>query len=345
MYNERQRIQWVDIAKGITILLVVIAHTSYNGNIARVIINMICSFHMPFFFIMSGLTANFPSSIDMFMKKTKKLFLSLIIPTFIAYFSREIINVFINKTCISIDYFFSQLYTLLFFYADKTYYQNYPTYALGFIWFLPVLFLCRTLINYLSLVVKKEHLPLIVCLFSILGYTLSAQQHQYIFAFDIILTVLPFLLLGYYLKTINFSKRPYKYTLLCFFIWCFCFFIQNSPTPNARFLNIIFRDYPLYPFCFFTAAIGTIFMCYFSYLLSKICISKFFALIGKNSIIFLLVHYFDFLLGSIWKSFSNQYVCLIVRLAFDIVICLLLLFTIFVLKNLKKVFKKEEEIL
>ena len=48
------RIQWVDIAKGITIILMIIGHTG----IPRSISNWIFSFHMPLFFIMSGLTTN-----------------------------------------------------------------------------------------------------------------------------------------------------------------------------------------------------------------------------------------------------------------------------------------------
>jgi fucose 4-O-acetylase-like acetyltransferase len=50
----RNRIKWVDAAKGIGIFLVVLGHlTSVNGLTATVI----WAFHMPLFFFLSGLTA------------------------------------------------------------------------------------------------------------------------------------------------------------------------------------------------------------------------------------------------------------------------------------------------
>lgn len=51
---KNQRLQWLDIAKGITIILMVLGHTS----IPKVASNFIWAFHMPLFFIASGLTTN-----------------------------------------------------------------------------------------------------------------------------------------------------------------------------------------------------------------------------------------------------------------------------------------------
>ncbi len=46
------RIYWIDCAKGITILLVIIGHSIYNPMVR----GPIFSFHMPLFFILSGMT-------------------------------------------------------------------------------------------------------------------------------------------------------------------------------------------------------------------------------------------------------------------------------------------------
>ena len=48
------RIKWIDLAKGITIILMVIGHTGASP----VITNWIYSFHMPLFFILSGYTTD-----------------------------------------------------------------------------------------------------------------------------------------------------------------------------------------------------------------------------------------------------------------------------------------------
>jgi len=49
----RQRIQWIDITKGIAILAVVVGHTlgPYNGQFLG---SLIFAFHMPIFFMLSG---------------------------------------------------------------------------------------------------------------------------------------------------------------------------------------------------------------------------------------------------------------------------------------------------
>lgn len=48
---DRQRIDWIDFAKGITILLVIIGH-----NVSGPLRGAIFSFHMPLFFILSCVT-------------------------------------------------------------------------------------------------------------------------------------------------------------------------------------------------------------------------------------------------------------------------------------------------
>lgn len=45
-----KRLDWVDIAKGIAIVLMILGHSSLPNTIQ----NWIYSFHMPFFFFISG---------------------------------------------------------------------------------------------------------------------------------------------------------------------------------------------------------------------------------------------------------------------------------------------------
>lgn len=49
----KQRFDWLDIAKGIAILLVIAGHTVNNPSLTR---QVIFSFHMPLFFILAGYT-------------------------------------------------------------------------------------------------------------------------------------------------------------------------------------------------------------------------------------------------------------------------------------------------
>ena len=336
MNGIKNRIKWVDIAKGFVIFSVVAGHTISYGNTGPVIQNIIHSFHMPFFFIMSGYTAKLPDSIEEFKIKTKKLFYSLIIPMLAAFIFRAIWYTIVECPEINMDFFFNKLYTLLFLFSDNAKYQTYSISAIGFTWFFPVLFLCRTLFNYLHLILDKKIFPFVICILSVLGYALSIQQHLFLFAFDIVLAVLPFLLCGYYLKTYNFSKKPCLYTLYTLLLWSACFFIQNSPSPEAAKLNIIYRSYPMYPFCFITAIMGTLFVCYISVLFSHIYISNFIAFIGKHSIVFLIVHYFDYIWQPLWKAPHDQYIRFFSRALLDLVVFLAVLAIISIIKKAKR---------
>lgn len=69
----KQRLKWLDIAKGIGILLMVIGHTS----IPTALSNFIWAFHMPLFFISSGWTTNWHNSSfqEFCIKKARTLLL------------------------------------------------------------------------------------------------------------------------------------------------------------------------------------------------------------------------------------------------------------------------------
>ena len=59
------RIAWIDVAKGIGILLIVFGHTMQSGFVRQVIF----SFHVPFFFFLSGVTYKREASFYTFIRK------------------------------------------------------------------------------------------------------------------------------------------------------------------------------------------------------------------------------------------------------------------------------------
>ena len=78
------RIKWLDIVKGIGIVLVVLGHCCTNN--LNIVTNYICSFHMPLFFLASGITFKRSSFDDQIRKRFYSLALPLIIYTVINYF-------------------------------------------------------------------------------------------------------------------------------------------------------------------------------------------------------------------------------------------------------------------
>lgn len=70
--QKKKRIDWVDCAKGITILLVIIGHTVSTdaSNMTRA---GIFSFHMTLFFILSCVTGKLSENNDEFVRKAEKI--------------------------------------------------------------------------------------------------------------------------------------------------------------------------------------------------------------------------------------------------------------------------------
>lgn len=82
--EQNARTGWIDIAKGIGILLVVFGHAEVGGT------KLIYSFHMPFFFIISGILYKESKAIVLY---AKKIVTRYIIPYFVLCFINLLITV------------------------------------------------------------------------------------------------------------------------------------------------------------------------------------------------------------------------------------------------------------
>ena len=85
------RIKWIDVAKGLGLVLVVIGHFCYGGKLS-IVNKAIYSFHMPMFFMLSGLTSTMGTKRgfgETVRKKAKRLllpsvlFVAMTIPVYV----------------------------------------------------------------------------------------------------------------------------------------------------------------------------------------------------------------------------------------------------------------------
>lgn len=83
--TNKFRLKWLDIAKGIAIILMVIGHTSIPSTLSR----FIFAFHMPLFFIASGWTTNWAKL--NFVGFVRRKFTSIMIP--FIYYSAIVLSV------------------------------------------------------------------------------------------------------------------------------------------------------------------------------------------------------------------------------------------------------------
>lgn len=155
----KNRVEYIDNTKGLLIFLVVFGHCIKGESFPK---NIIYSFHMPAFFIVSGILLNYSSAVRkdfgrFLLSRIRQLVIPYIIFEFLGYivqcFTRgfyENINGFIFRTATfqvhtDVDWFFIALFLgeILFYFVQKNKYISIITAVLSFIlaYFVPVRFL------------------------------------------------------------------------------------------------------------------------------------------------------------------------------------------------------------
>lgn len=271
----KQRIEWIDLAKGISIILVVYGHCGLNG--VPFIGKWFCAFRMPFFFFVSGLLFNV----------TKY-------PTLYSFIKRR------WKTLYRPYFIFSTILLLLFAIDNPQGFQSYLYDVTTFgwrgiaLWFIPVL--SATEILYFFIAHYLPRLLLRFCLLigcAIVGYTAYLLELPNNYNLWFALTGVFFYgsgnLIGKYLNTLS-ARNLYIIiaAIVLFMLLSFCFVFNGSPEFGVNNLQTLWT----YP----AAIFGTLFMCTVAILISKSNIRpikwvkqlvKFF---GKNSYIVLAFH-------------------------------------------------------
>ena len=147
---SKDRIIWLDIAKGIAIILMVIGHSSIPQSLS----NFIWSFHMPLFFIASGWCTNWDNDgFGVFtLRKTKLLLIPFVIYSCIVLITKQLMgggnipDVLING------------------------WQGTP------LWFIPVLFMALVLSKTITSVNNKNIQSLLWVACAVFGTVLSYEK-------------------------------------------------------------------------------------------------------------------------------------------------------------------------
>ena len=205
-----ERVKWVDYAKGIGILLVIIGHTVSNP----VIRGAIFSFHMPLFFILSGYTTKRAKSKEDLKNRLVRTFHQLIIPAYVLW----IIRLPFFYASGRLDYSVFQLFLCTFF-ANGSSFDLHGTEVpmFGMMWFLVTLFIVRNAYGVLDYYLSGKNMTIISSLISLCG--MITGHFVYLpFDFDIAMTSMMFFHIGSVFKNkkIGFSFRKLISSLL---IW------------------------------------------------------------------------------------------------------------------------------
>lgn len=270
MKTKVERLNWVDFAKGIGILLVLLGHSYF---IPRKILCYIYSFHMPLFIFLSGFLFKYESNLQVFLdKKIKKTIIPYILFFVLLLISLEVKNFLIfNKNITA-----GTALNILFLKPGFVY----------SIWFLISLLFIEIAFDFILKVTGKEKKYIIIItsliiLFSCIYFTFINKvlflQFQYIFS------LLPFFSLGYLVKeseyTNFFAKNRFilfnVFLSICLFFIKITYFTDYTSITSNAYGNIVL---------FYLLAITSIF--YIIGICQKLKYNKFINYIGKNSLVY-----------------------------------------------------------
>ena len=311
---NNQRIEYLDVARGIGMLLVIAGHTI--GGLGR---DIIFSFHMPLFFILSGITFRIPQNLKEYITMTKKNVLSLLAPTLCVFFVNIISSIVKGGMDSNIYFWKSKVLSLIWGAGTDLTIGNRIIPALGITWFLIVLFWTKEIFGAFSIMIsQKSFLWLSFVLFTVGG--ICGKYFYLPLSFDISLCALPMILLGAYLIS---DREPSLFYIVGGLIWLLCFVLYRLF--GFASMDMADRNYPLFPVSFIGACGASICFIYVCYLTNRIRIfSRCFGFIGRNSLLLLIAHAIDFYLPNIWQITEHSYLNVLVRVLEDFVLFLAL---------------------
>lgn len=326
---KKNRILWIDFAKGIAIILVIIGHTVKNESI----LFAIYTFHMPLFFALSVMTYRLSASAQDLLGNIKRSFRHLIIPCIGLWLLHDILFLLAYHSGMDSIALWVRNRFLSFFFSSSLPIQlkGITVPSFGVLWFLIALFFGRTLFDvaYLYLGSVTLYLDSIIAIFCAMGVLLG-KHVAFPFSLDYALAIQPFFLFG-----IRYNKRkntPFSVKRLMIGIsgcWplgaCITFCCPGDS------LDIAYRQYPLFPICILMS-------CFALLAVSEICkwivmssetycryIVKSISFIGEHSFVLFGVHHMDGMWKKIYLYFDNNLVRIIIRLGIDIGVMLLLI--------------------
>lgn len=278
------RLDYLDLSKGLAIILVVLGHI-YQDNYIR---TWLYSFHIPLFFIISGMLLNYKNiTNNNFLSILKTKIKSIMIP----YFCFEVLNIiiwFINNKEFTISALrWNVIDTILL-------------YAHGTTWFLPCLFIAEIIFVTIRKTIKNDYFTIITCvLITMLPFILNLGEGITLIVFRSCIA-LGFIGIGYFIypiqKNINLSKIKISIIFCINIILC----ILNG---RVDLYKITFNNVGLYFLCAFLGSISILMI------FKNIKFNKSLSYFGKNSLIIMCVHNnLILILQSVFKFSYDGYI-------------------------------------
>lgn len=313
----RRDVIWIDVLKGMGILLVVLGHSiKPDGLMATAIF----SFHMPLFFFISGYLFNVSKYLDNEYKLITHSFQRLIVPYFLVGVISYLWGVVFFHWTNPIPILES------FIYSTGNIISQFPALGpIGPLWFLTCLFCARILFYTICKLTKTWDIAY-QCALIIFVTGIGIVVGQYIrlpWSFDIALAMQVVMFVGYYFHKYNIIERMnWRWIIPFILIWVYDIHMGGISINNRQYYN--------YFLSISGAVIGTLIWALISIYSfhNDTVIRRFLSYCGRGSLIILAFHtmdtgffHFDFLLPGVYGWISVSAVVLFAaRVIFSLLI-------------------------
>ena len=316
-----KRIHYLDYAKGIAIILVVLGHIFSGGNIKT----YIYSFHMPLFFIISGYLFNY-SNVKSFKEFINKKIKAYLIP----YVTFSIINI--------LGYYLLSGLSLIVLRNNLL--ETIIFCGIGALWFLPILFIAETIFMFCKFNNKKIIYSVLIFIgVSVISLSIWALTRSFI-ALILIRSMISliFIIIGYSLCNVikNLNLKWYQIAIITILNIALAVINGYVDLWGIQFNNII-----LY---FINSILGSLNIIS----ISKKINSKLLSFWGRNTLIIMATHQLILTMFSKINivnelSFTTKLILVLV-IEYPIIV-LINNYTPFLLGKFKKKYKLSKEII
>lgn len=285
-YSNKQRIDFIDLAKGFCILLVVFRHVSASMHVEIPCEDALTIFRIPLYFFLSGLFfKEYNGFFNFVLRKTNKLLIPFTF--FFLMTSIILLNIQIAMNVPYVNYYkengFIGINSFMTLYNERFY--NMP------IWFLLCLFYVNILFYILFIITKHiKHKIYVLCsvsfILGLLGFVLGHKGINIPLYIDTAFTCIPFFCCGYVFRKYTNILYPNKYDryiplyLLLSAVYVLLFCCKLDYYNNMMMEASFFSTYTC-------GIVGTLFIIYLSKFLHKLPGISYF---GRYSIIILCTH-------------------------------------------------------
>ena len=317
--KANKRIDWIDCAKGIGILLMIFAHCIHVVPLQVLIRGFIFSFHMPLFFILYGVTFKFSDDKVSFHNNIKKRFRHLVVPSIICYLLLTLVDLLYSLDNLDIISFIKSHVIAVIFCAGADYdIGSFHVSSVSMTWFLLVLFFASVIIDFCHLHFPVRINVLFCSFLSVAGFLVVFYGFGLPLSLEIVLLIIPFILFGKYALS-KISVTDPRIVAGSLVLWIALFYVIVYFTNT--YLEIAGRRFPQFPLCHFAAIAGTVFVCGLCGWFTKLkAVSKPFVILGRYTMWVLIAHMFDYMLFFVWDFTENNYLIAVIRIAIDLVL-------------------------